>query len=337
MALRLRFVLAPAAILVLAAAGAVAAYVLWDPYPREPSSAFNRGRNAVWLRHSWLAESHSDAEVAALLGNLSDLGVSTVFPHLAPFSPDGTLPAYSADEADRFVRTARASTSPLRVLPWVGGVLRGHRGTGPGTVDLRDAEARRGIARELRRLVARHGFDGVHLDVEPIPSGSPEFLTLLHEVRAELPPEAALSVAAMRPSTFGRLNVSPHHAWDPSYYAAVAPFVDEMAVMTYDTGIPLRKWYVRHLADATRSIAASIHGSNPSCRLLMGVPTHTRRRKTQVENLLSALRGVRRGLEELDPGTREVFDGVALYAEWTTDAEEWSAFRTEWLREPEER
>ena len=66
----------------------------------------------------------------------------------------------------------------------------------------------------------------------------------------------------------------------------------------------------------------------------MGVPTYTRLRFAQVENLLAALRGIARGLEETRPPAREIFDGVAVYAEWTTDAAEWDAYRTEWLGQP---
>jgi hypothetical protein len=68
----------------------------------------------------------------------------------------------------------------------------------------------------------------------------------------------------------------------------------------------------------------------------MGVPTYDDEmphHKLDIERIDVALRGVNEGLSRSSsPGA---FKGVALYASWTTDAQEWAAYDALWLgREP---
>lgn len=61
----------------------------------------------------------------------------------------------------------------------------------------------------------------------------------------------------------------------------------------------------------------------------MGVPTYTPL-MGWAENLQVAVRGVRRGVDELKRPPRRPY-GVGVYAGWTTRDEEWARYRSTWL------
>ena len=73
---------------------------------------------------------------------------------------------------------------------------------------------------EVRGLVDE-GFDGVHLNVEPVDDGNVEFLALLRALRTAVGEHRLLSLAATRPAPLG-LPRAPNFAWSPDYYARVA-------------------------------------------------------------------------------------------------------------------
>jgi hypothetical protein len=63
----------------------------------------------------------------------------------------------------------------------------------------------------------------------------------------------------------------------------------------------------------------------------MGLPTYDETglmHRGDVETLSNGLFGVIAGLRGLGAGG--TFEGVALYAEWTTDAAEWAAYERIW-------
>ena len=71
--------------------------------------------------------------------------------------------------------------------------------------------------------------------------------------------------------------------------------------------------------------------SGTNARVLMGVPTYEDygfMHRAGVETLDNALLGVVAGLRGLGAGG--TFEGVALYAEWTTDPEDWAAYERLW-------
>jgi hypothetical protein len=63
--------------------------------------------------------------------------------------------------------------------------------------------------------------------------------------------------------------------------------------------------------------------------VFMGVPTY-RTATPWAEDLSTALRGVRQGIDELGHRPRRPY-GVAVYADWTTSARDWTTYRREWM------
>jgi hypothetical protein len=318
--------------LVAGAAGLV--YVAYAPFGDDAAHPFNHDRNAVWLEHRWLEQPHDVTEMEALFARLHERGIAYAYPHLIPFDASGQLPPHSRDEMRAFLASARRVAPQLKVLPWVGGLRKGYKRQRPGTIELNDLSQRQRIVAEVRGLVDE-GFDGVHLNVEPVDDDNVEFLALLRALRTAVGEHRLLSVAATRPAPLG-LPRAPNFAWSPDYYARVAAIVDQLVIMAYDTALPTSSLYRRYVSWAARSVAGALDSSGSKTRVLMGIPTYepySFMHRRGVETPENALAGVVAGLRGLGAGG--TFEGVAIYAEWTTDEKDWRAYERHWRNRPE--
>jgi hypothetical protein len=103
--------------------------------------------------------------------------------------------------------------------------------------------------------------------------------------------------------------------------------------MCYDTGMVLPRAYAWMMRQQAIHVTRAIARGNPRCRVLFGVPTYGKGPPSHVawsENIRMALKGVREGLASPDavPGA---LAGVAPFADYTTQPEEWAAYRELWL------
>jgi hypothetical protein len=232
-----------------------------------------------------------------------------------------------------FLAVARTEAPDLKVLPWVGGVRAGYRRTRPGSIRLDDLGQRQRIVAECRGLIDE-GFDGVHVNIEPVNDGNVDFLALLRALRTAVGQDRVLSVSAIRPGPVG-LPMAPNFLWTPVYYARVAALVDQIVIMAYDTALPTPALYRRYVAWAATAITATLADSRIRARVLMGIPTYDETglmHRAAVESPENAFLGVVAGLRGLGGGG--TFEGVALYAEWTTDEAEWAVYERFWRGRP---
>jgi hypothetical protein len=288
----------------------------------------------VWLEHRWLERSHPTPEMEQLFARLHRRGIAYAFPHVIPFDAAGRLPPHDREQLRAFLATARRVAPELKLLPWVGGLRKGYKRQRPGTIELADLTQRQRIVAEARGLVDE-GFDGVHVNVEPVDDGNDEYLALLRALRTAVGSGRVLSVSAIRPAPLG-LPRAPNFAWSPDYYARVAATVDQIVIMAYDTALPTPSLYRRYVRWAARSVAGALDASGSDARVLMGIPTYepySFMHRPGVETPENALVGVVAGLRGLGAGG--TFEGVALYAEWTTDASDWTAYERYWRNRPE--
>jgi hypothetical protein len=211
-------------------------YFAFAPFGDEAAHPFNHDRNAVWLEHRWLELPHDVPVMEALFAKLHERGIAYAYPHLIPFAASGQLPPHSREQMRAFLATARRVAPQLKLLPWVGGLRKGYKRQRPGTIELFDLQQRQRIVAEVRGLIDE-GFDGVHLNVEPIDDDNVEFLALLRALRTAVGDQRLLSVAAIRPAPVG-LPHARNFAWSPDYYARVAATVDQLVIMAYDTALP---------------------------------------------------------------------------------------------------
>jgi hypothetical protein len=311
----------------LLAAGALA-YLALSPSGDARPHPFNQDRNAVWLEHRWLERDHPVAEMEELLRRLDAYGVRYVFPHIIPFNAAGRLPVHSRGQMRAFLETARRVSPELQVLPWVGGLRLGYRRQRAGTVDLPDLGQRQRIVAECRGLIDE-GFHGVHLNVEPVTDGDLDFLALLRALRTAVG-DKSLSVSAIRPGP-ARLPFAPNFLWTPEYYARVGGIVDQIVVMAYDTALPTAPLYRRYTQWSAATVTRALEAASPRVRVLLGVPTYDETglmHRGSVETPDNAIPGIVAGLRGLGAGG--TFEGIALYAEWTTDAREWEVYERLW-------
>ena len=314
-----------AVVAVLAAAAGV--YVAYAPYGDAAPHPFNQNRNAVWLEHRWLEKAHSLEEMEQIFRFLDHHGIVYVYPHLIPFDSAGRLPLHNREQMRAFLATARRVAPAMKVLPWVGGLRVGYRRSKAGTLALGDLGQRQRIVAECRGLMDE-GFDGIHVNIEPVANGDDEFLALLRALRTAVG-TGTLSVSTAKPGPFA-LAIAPNFFWSPAYYGLVGDAVDQVVIMAYDSALPTPGLYRRFVSYAASSVSGSFVGSART-RVLVGIPTyedHGLMHRKGVETPENALAGVVAGLRGRTGGG--TFEGVALYAEWTTDPEDWEMYERVW-------
>jgi len=315
-----------ALVLLVVVVAAACLYAAFAPYGDLAPHPFNQNRNAVWLEHRWLEKSHSVEEMEQLFRFLDHHGIVYAYPHLIPFDSAGRLPLHNREQMRAFLATARQVAPSMKVLPWVGGLRVGYKRSKPGTIDLADLGQRQRMVAECRGLMDE-GFDGIHVNVEPVANGDDDYLALLRALRAAVG-TGMLSLSATRPGPMAPA-FAPNFFWTADYYARIAETADQVVLMTYDTAIPTPALYRRYVAYAAAMVTADLARSSRA-RVLVGIPTYKDSglmHRKGVETPENALIGVVSGLRGRAGGT---FEGVALYAEWTTDPEDWAVYERVW-------
>jgi hypothetical protein len=312
------------AVLVLAATGGY----LWLR-GADDSAGFDRGRNGIWLDIEWVNEPHGDAEIAALCRDLADDGFRYAYVYANSVEATGEPDRDTFPYAKRFVDVAKRSQPDLRLIAWVG-VVNAVRGQ--GKVPIGEPAVQANIAAFAGELTREVGFDGVQLNVEPLPNGNGDYLALLAEVREAIGPEKLLGVAGHKwaPDLVPLVERYSSY-WKSGYYRQVAALVDQVAVMTYDSYAPTADAFRLFQREQTLGVLGAVAGTD--VEILIGVPTYHEPRPNhnpRAENVETGLRGVADALARLPDGGRKPFAGVAVYAHWETDEAEWARYRALW-------
>jgi hypothetical protein len=319
------------AIMVIIMVAAVG-YYLWKPGIDFTDGRHDRGHNAIWLGHGWMGGDdwfadnakkdkighfRSVQSISELADNLKRHHITDVFPHLCPAEPTGNLPSVDDEQIERFLDNFRG----FRVIPWVGGP------NGSSAV-ISNKRWRANFTAAVLKLMREHPrLGGIHLNIEPLPSGDPDYLLLLDEIKKTLPRDKVLSIAAYPPPT--RWHPIPELHWDETYFRAVAKRVDQISVMMYDAAQSFSKPYQKLVAAWSVLVLEWSEGKP----VLLGVPAYDDAgvgyHNPQVENLTNALLGVHRGLEVVGNVTN--FQGIAIYSEWEISENEWHHLREHFL------
>ncbi|MGW6965258.1 hypothetical protein ACWGET_14555 [Streptomyces zaomyceticus] len=309
--------------------GALALRVSYAGDVRE--DARTRSKDAVWLGHAWVDGRKKDADLAAFAARIKGTGIRDLYVHTGPLEHDGTLPAARYPRAKWLIEAVHRTMPGIRVQAWLGDVLVTE---GTGGLRLDKAESRAAVVTSARQIL-NVGFDGVHFDLEPLLSDDTDYLSLLDDLR-ELTRvrRAQLSIAAHQidplpgaHSVNGALS-GREKWWSQEFFGQVARRVDQIAVMSYDTWMPLESLYGGYVAQQT-SLALEV--TPESTDLLMGLPFFHEDdlgHHENAETVEAAVRGVRLGLGRTDPG-RERF-GVALYVDFAAEEGDWAAYRAGW-------
>jgi len=304
-------------------------------YVGEPEAgARTRNNDALWLGHAWVDGRKTEADVTALARQLEGTGIRDLYVHAGPLEHDGSLPLSKVSPRARWFTSAmRAAAPDVRVQAWLGDIVQ--PGKNPG-MDLDDPAVRTRVVASSAAVLDQ-GFQGIHFDFEPVQSGSAGFLAVLDETRVLTGKrDVPLSVAAAQLEPLWRVNALPllltgeGKWWSQDYFAEVARRVEQIAVMSYDTAMPLESLYGGYVAQQTQ---LALEATPASTDLLMGLPAYWESNPSHwghAETVTAAVRGARLGLGN---STRQTF-GLALYVDFTATPEHWSAYRNGWCLTP---
>ncbi len=305
---------------------------------RHPGPAFNRGTNAIWIAHAWVEEERDEAAVAALARELTARQIRYVYAHVGPLEADGTIPPERYPRAEPFALALKRHAPDLVLLAWIGQVER----RGGGILDLDDTGVRGRVAATAGHFAATPGWDGVHLDIEPVFDADARFLALLDETRPALGGRTlSLATPKWLPGRrWDRLVSRPVAAvWSAPYYREVARRADQLAVMMYDTAIPWGRAYSLYTKQQTTNILWATRDTET--QVLIGVPVYSGDSAgfhERAENITTGLRGITAGLNNSPPESLARFAGVAIYPHWQADGAEWAIYERQWLgRAPDSR
>ncbi|MFH8928622.1 hypothetical protein ACH4D4_16355 [Streptomyces pristinaespiralis] len=289
-----------------------------------------RGKDAIWLGHAWVDGRKKDSDVRAFAERIRGTGIKDLYVHAGPLEHDGTLPRGRYPRARWLLDAVHREMPGIRVQAWLGDVL---ANGGPDGLRL-DARSRDAVVGSARQILDA-GFEGVHFDLEPLLSGDRDYLSLLGDLR-ELTREreAQLSVAAHQidplPAAH-RVNAAVSGRekwWSQEFFGEVARRVDQIAVMSYDTWMPLEGMYGGYVAQQT---ALALEVTPEGTDLLMGLPFFHEDdlgHHENAETVAAAVRGTRLGLGRTDRDRKRF--GVALYVDFAAEEGDWKAYREGW-------
>jgi hypothetical protein len=288
--------------------------------------------NAIWAGTNWTYDAPDDQAVAAFAQQLKDHGIGTVYAWVSWLQEDGTWRgSTNFPNVRRFVEQFRAAYPEATLYGWVSLPVDG----GADGYRLDDEGVQQAVADFSQRVVNDFGFDGVFLNVEPVWDGDENFLSLVRGVRAAVGIDTLISVAV--PPDWSPANASipvpplivPGTEWSPEFKQSLALLSDEIAVMAYNSGLSSPDDYAQWVAYQVSTWAQALSALGEGTEIVVGMPTYDAEppgHDPLVENVTSAEIGYELGLEQSGADAPFV-RGRALYADWTTDAQEWAAFR----------
>ncbi|MBU0981895.1 hypothetical protein KKC94_04360 [Patescibacteria group bacterium] len=275
-----------------------------ENFPQEPSVA-------LWMEHSWSRGTEKD--FYALRERIQDLPVTDLYFHVGPLGPNGEL----ADDLQIFVPGLEAL--PTVNYAWIGQLH--------SEIDLQNPLVRQGIINSASWILTK-GFDGIHIDIEPVYNKDDGFFLLLEEMRSALP-SAKISVAMdeWQPHLMSQLvgwlfKKDIKSYWSTAQVRRASAFADQLTVMTYDTRFhdpALYTWWVEQQVVALSKIVPE------DTELFIGIPAYEDGQgiDPQAENVQTGLAGLTRGLSNVRSKPQNV-TGVAIYSYWEMDDSEWS-------------
>jgi hypothetical protein len=315
-------------------AGAVAAvvfWIAWEPRP-ETEIRFDRELNGLWVGHKWFTgvsvrgdEPVTDAELEVFAETVSRHSIRYLYLHVGPVLADGSIEDSPSPLLDRLM----ARSPEVIHLAWLGGLT--------GKFDLEDPQWVAGFLETAAEMMDL-GFDGVHLNFEPLRDHHPGYVELLAALKEHLGPDAVLSHATRRSAPFGlSLGFMDRYFWSADFYRQTMAHADQTVLMGYDTGLDTAEHYLTFLSHQTR-LLVDWASDFPGHQVLIGIPSYEEGSPASdplVENVTNGALGVRAGLEKEGTGNG-AFTGVAIYANWVTDDREWADFRHFWMEKEEE-
>ena len=301
---------------------AVSTFDYWT-YPllsASPAQKFARGTDGIWIRYKWYFGEVDESYMRKHSRWLQDNGFKYGFFHVRSAGKSGGLIHDYMDKAKNLNRVVAESAPNLERIAWI---YVGNE-AGLGSVDLTAPRTKEALIKTAKRLLDEGGFEGIQWDYEICPDGDQDFLELLQMSREALPQGTFMGVCA--PTNYGWPLAS--FGWSEEYFRDVAELSDQIALMIYDTGMVLPRLYARHVVRQTAVLKDAVAGTD--CKVLFGLASYGpgfRSHNPRAENLRIGIRALRSGLEN---NSSENFEGLSIFADYTTDESEWQEYLKNW-------
>jgi len=293
------------------------AFVIFKPVNK---NIILQGENGIWLTHRWVDNIHTEEEIIRLCENLKNSNIKHLFLHIGPIDTFGKISELKYLYADSFLIQIR-KTYPeiISIQAWIGQIEK----KGRGILDIEDSIIRNNIVLTIDQL-QDYGFDGVHIDIEPILDNDTSFLKLLDEININKKENFLLTVATPKiiPTNFFGFEkkfLSITGLWSPKYYKIISQKTDFLVVMLYDTAIKNKYLYTLFISKEVSLLTRILNKE-----VMFGIPSYDDKKNNfnpEIENILSALNSINLGLKY---GNNETYMGFSIYADWTTDSSEWN-------------
>jgi len=314
-----------------------------------PTAAWAKssGQDALWLGHGWLAGPGAGAGgtgggsgsggrdsyggdggggLAALTARIRGSGVSDVYVLAGQLSAGGQLDPSQYAGAAAFLRSFHAALPHVRVCAWLNGTV------GQGQLDLDDTAVRAAVVASAAALL-HAGFGGISYDLTPVASGDSGLLDLLDATRVLHPGVLSVDVPKVEPLAGmglpAALIMRRPVFWTSGYLGDVASRVSQVALMSYDTGVPVSSWYSGYVA---RETAIALRAVPAGVGLVIGLPAFagsTLGHHGSAETVPAAIHGVRVALTGSHHPRSTL--GVGLYTADSATAQDWSAYQSGWV------
>ncbi|MEK7673513.1 MAG: hypothetical protein AAB373_06540 [Patescibacteria group bacterium] len=290
-------------------------------------SFYNKKHNAIWLGHEWVDTIKSKEEVYDLVNNLKKHQIDTVFVHSGPIEGDGGISPKVYKYAPEFINQAKEFDDSIQYQAWMGQIR--------SKIDLDKPEIRAKIVKQAKIMTELVGFDGIHYDIEPVWDEDNGFIELLKETRENLTEGKKISVALAEFIPQGVIWISggihnfENHNSELNY-SNVAKYADQIVTMVYDTGINHDWLYLWLVKEQTIWVTNIVEDRE----VFIAIPSYDEVKpgfNPGVENIGEGLAGIIQGLNNIR-SNEESFAGVAIYAYWEMDENEWETYEKMWVK-----
>ncbi|MBL9168786.1 MAG: hypothetical protein JNN07_13695 [Verrucomicrobiales bacterium] len=304
--------------------------------------------NSVWAQSLYLrgyqpttSKPLTPADLKRFCDTLRANKIKYAYLFAGPYDTNGMLPDYVFSPTARSsVETIRRDCPELILLPWVGGIVN-------KTVFIDDLRWVSNAINETSRLLKEQRFAGVHVNFEFFTHQiSDEFypglrgldhygedeIQFFQALRKKLP-SAFISTVAVSTSPMA-VHWKRKNTFDE--IRSISKYVDQIAILCFDTSISDRRVFKESLRLQVENIKAW-KASARGTQFLIGVGTFVNKaelwkfRDLEVESIANTSRTLQDVLNEPQPRETPLVDGLAIFAEWTTDETEWRQLRENWF------
>lgn len=306
-----------------------------DPLQAQP--------NALWLGEDWTQRPQDEEALRALVRQLREDDIGVVYAWVSWLQSNNTWAGIDPgpnsftqveNEIEAFVQQFKAAYPEAALFGWIQVPASFGAGSRLGNGDVQEE-----IAVFSLNLLNRFAFDGVFLDVDTIANGDDNYLAILRRMRATLPEDAQIAVALPPdwtppdPSVPRPALIEEGTALTEAYKQRIALLADQIVVRAFNSYLESSQAYSQWMAYQVQSYVQAVDALATGTDVLIGLPTYDDNppaHMPNVETITTAVEGIRAGLAA-SGDARRAFRGVAVYAEWETDEDEWQVYREVWL------